>query len=125
MLNGKHRQSGVTPIGMAFIVLVLAVFFLVMIKLAPVYYDSFKVASALKSVAREPGMINKPNRDITAYILRQLRGIEGVKVVNSEDIRIERSVDKITVFIDYQVYKNVIGNVGFLVEFDKQAELSK
>ena len=123
MLNTKHKQQGATAIGTLLIFAMIAVFVFIGLKLFPIYYESFKVSSALKSLKSEVGIKDKPQHEIIRLITNRL-SIDDVEHVTPEDIIIDRTGRELKVYIDYQVQTNLIGNIDLLVSFEKHIEVT-
>jgi hypothetical protein len=123
MLNTRHKQQGATAIGTLLIFAMIAIFVYIGLKLFPIYYESFKVSSALKSLKSEVGIKDKPQHEIIRLITNRLQ-IDDVEHVTNQDITVDRAGRELKVYIDYQVQTNLIGNIDLLISFDKQVEVT-
>jgi hypothetical protein len=122
MATVSIRQRGMTTIGMVFIIAMIAVFVFVGLKLYPIYYDSFKVGTALNSLKSEPDLASKPAHEIADRFMKRL-SIDNVDSVEKSDIAVEKSGTRATVSVDYEVQESLIGNIDVLVHFEKEVEI--
>lgn len=122
-MKSRHTQRGITGIGMALLLGVLAFFVLLLLKLAPVYLESWKVGSALKSVVQEEGSAQLSAQELKTRILRRLE-VDDVENITASDIAISKSGKSMTIGVSYEVRIPILGNIDAIAAFDKQAELA-
>ena len=124
-LHGQRpqHQKGMTGIAMAFILVLIAFFAMVIIRLFPVYMEHFSVSSHLKSLAEESGASAKTNAEIVSTLRKRFE-IDDVKNVKEEHIFIEREKGGlVTVAVEYEVRTPAISNVDMVVSFVDEVEL--
>ncbi len=121
-MTTRHKQTGVTAIGWLGIIALFMMFVLLMLKLIPIYLDSFKVGSILEDIENEPGIASMTPVMITETILKRL-DINMVSDVEKDDIYIDRLKNSMQVEIDYEVRKNLAGNVDIVVHFQKSIDI--
>lgn len=121
-MKSIKNQRGMTPIGWILVFALIAFFTLLAIKLVPVYIEGFKVASILESL--------KENREVGSMSTRQIMNtlnkrfdIDMVTDVQADDVYIEKTSGVLTITVDYEVRKNFIGNIDFLITFNKSVEV--
>lgn len=118
-----QHQKGMTAIAMAFILVLIAFFAMVLIRLFPVYMEHFSVKSHLKSLADESGASTKTNAEIISTLRKRFE-IDDVKNVTDEHIFIEREQNgPVTVAIEYEVRTTALANVDMVVSFVDEVEL--
>ena len=122
-MKSIHRQRGMTPIGWIFVFLLIAFFTLVALKLVPIYLDSFTIASVITDLKKEPGIGAKTPREVVAIIEKRL-DINMVEGITTDDIFVEKVGDTMTISADYEVRKNMLGNVDVVVSFNNSVEVS-
>jgi hypothetical protein len=122
-MKSIHRQRGMTPIGWIFVFLLIAFFTLVALKLVPIYLDSFTIASVISDLKKEPGIAAKTPREVVAIIEKRL-DINMVEGITTDDIFAEKVGDTMTISAEYEVRKNMMGNVDVVVSFNKSVEVS-
>jgi hypothetical protein len=74
------------------------------------YYDNFKIKSALEGVQQDSSVDAKSRRAIWDALLKRLY-INEVKYVKRENVTIERKDGKTTVTVDYKTEDDYIGNL--------------
>ena len=122
-MKSIHRQRGMTPIGWIFVFLLIAFFTLIALKLVPIYLDSLTIASAITDLKKEPGIGAKTPREVVAIIEKRL-DINMVEGITTDDIFVEKVGDTMTISADYEVRKNMLGNVDVVVSFNNSVEVS-
>ncbi|HEB57534.1 MAG TPA: DUF4845 domain-containing protein [Gammaproteobacteria bacterium] len=115
----KRKQAGMTAIGWVGVIALILMFVLLVLKLLPVYLDSFKVSSILSDIENEPGVANMTPVMISKTIMKRL-DINMVDGVGKDDIYIDKQgKKKRSVEIDYEVRENIMGNIDVVVHFQK------
>jgi hypothetical protein len=122
-MKSIHRQRGMTPIGWIFVFLLIAFSTLVALKLVPIYLDSFTIASVISDLKKEPGIAAKTPREVVTIIEKRL-DINMVEGITTDDIFAEKVGDTMTISAEYEVRKNMLGNVDVVVSFNKSVEVS-
>ena len=115
----QHRQRGMTFLGILVLVVVVGGWVYAGIRLAPKYLEFMRVAATLEKVRDE----YDSNPGSTEFMLRKAVerhfDIEMVEVITSNDIEITKDGGSFTMSASYDDTVPLIGNVSFLVEFDK------
>ncbi len=114
----NQKQTGMTAIAWLGVIALILMFVLLALKLLPIYLDSFEVGSVLSDIKNEPNVANMTPLMITRTIMKRL-DINMVDDVSKDDIYFDNVGKKRTVEIDYEVRKNLMGNVDLVVHFQK------
>ncbi len=115
----KQKQTGMTAIGWLGVIALILAFVLLVLKLLPIYLDSFKVSSILNDIENEAGIANMTPVMISKTIMKRL-DINMVNGISKDDIYIDKQgKKKRSVEIDYEVRENIMGNVDVVVHFQK------
>lgn len=117
-----NQQRGMTGIGWLFTMAIILMLVLGVIKLIPAYIDQFNVSSVLSSLKNEPGIGNMTGGEVTSTIMKRL-DINMVKSVTREDIYISQQANTRVIEIEYQVQRNLVGNVDVLINFNNRIEV--
>jgi hypothetical protein len=118
------KQEGMTGIGIAVILGMIAFFALIAMRLFPVYMEHFSVTTHLENLATDSTMKNKTDRQVLSKLNKSFQ-IDDVKNVNNEHIFIERNKDgSMKVSIEYEVRTPGIGNVDMMVSFSDEVEIN-
>jgi len=123
MRKMSMQQGGMSALGFIIILLMIAFFTMIVLKLMPVYFENFKVNSALRSLKEEPGINDKTSAEIENIILRRFR-IDNIERVNQDHIKIKRDRSGIIIDLNYEIRNNFIGNIDVVVSFDDTIEVT-
>ncbi len=115
----KH-QRGMTLIGILFVFAVLFMFVLAGVKLAPGYLEYLNVAKAMDSL-KSGADGNSPSA--ISRSLEKAFDINDVKSISWKQVEVGRQDDQMVVHAAYDYVTPYIGNVSFLIHFDKTVEL--
>lgn len=118
----KNKQKGLTGISIMAIVVIIAFSALIFLKIMPIYFDSFKVGDVITSLKDERGLGDKGNRAIVTMILKRL-DVNMVSDVTKEHIFIEKAKSTVFIDVEYEVRKQLFGNLDIIVSFKKSAEV--
>ena len=117
-----QRQQGMTLIGMVLVALVAGIFVLAAIRLVPVYLEYMKVDSALNAMKSDLDGSNAGPGQIRSAVERRF-DIDDVRSIRPRDLAIERTANGYQVSADYEGRAPFIGNIYFVVVFDKTVEV--
>ena len=116
------QQGGMTAIGFIGVLLMIAFLTLIVLKLMPIYYENFKINSALKSLKDEEGISEKTNGEIQNIIMRRFR-IDNIQRIALDDMEISRDRNGIAIDIDYEIRDPFFANVDVVVYFKDKIEI--
>ena len=121
-MKSIYRQRGMTPIGWILVLLLIAFFALIALKLTPIYIESFTVGSVISDLKNEPGISSMTSREISTIIKKRF-DINTITSVSTDDVYVEKLGDKMTISAEYEVRESMLGNVDILVSFNKTVEV--
>lgn len=121
-MKSKNRQAGMTGIGWLLVLVIIGFFVMLAFKIGPVYLENYSVKGALESLSNEPLITKKSTKDIKSMFLQRIR-INGVYDFDKKSIKVKKSEGVVTVDVNYQVQKNMMGNIDVLISFSEQIEL--
>lgn len=116
-----NKQKGLTGISIMLLLVVIAFVAIIFLKIMPVYFDSFKVGDVVSGMKEERGLGDKTNNEITTMILRRL-DVNMVSDVTKDHIYIEKGKNDVLIEVDYEVRKNMFGNLDVVISFNKSVE---
>lgn len=122
MHKHAHGQRGMTAIGWLIVLGLLAFFVLLVLRLAPGYLESFKVASVLESLQQEPYIGSKTPLEIRKLLEKRM-DVNSIDGVAAKDIVIEQQAGRTTITADYEVRVPMFGNVDAVSKFHKSVEV--
>lgn len=117
-MGNMKKQKGMTAIGWLFVIMIVGMFFIVLIRIFPMYKGSFDVSTSLESLTTDPQARGKPAIVIRKLLMKRL-DINMVREVSAQDITISRSREGITVEVDYEVRKPLFGDLYLLMAYNK------
>ncbi len=120
-MQSKNKQKGLTGISIMAILVVIALIAIIFLKIMPIYFDAYKVGDVVSSMEEERGLDDKSIGEIRTMILKRL-DVNMVTDVTKDDIDVEKTKDTIFIDVEYEVRKNMFGNLDVVVSFKKSAE---
>ncbi len=119
MRRTQSRQAGITTVGFLFLAVFIGLFAFAGMRLSPVYLNYMKVAGVLDGVFKEFDSQN-PSRASIQKSIRRRFDVESVSVITARDIKIVNESGGFRIEAVYDHTAPFIGNVSFLVHFDKK-----
>ncbi len=120
----KHRQAGMTTVGLLILVAFIGLFAFAAMRLTPVYLNYMKVASVISGVQEEFDGAGASKGAIRTSISRRF-DIDSVAVITAKDIEIKAVGNGYEISAVYSHKAPFIGNVSFVVDFDERALIRK
>lgn len=117
----KNKQKGLTGVSIMAILVVIAFIAVIFLKIMPVYFDAFKVGDVVSGMKEERGLGDKSNNEITSMILKRL-DVNMVSDITKENIFIEKIKNEVFIDVEYEVRKQMFGNLDVVVSFKKSVE---
>lgn len=118
----KSKQSGVTLIGFLFILVIVAFFGFMAMKLVPSYIEFMGVKKAMSQIATSSGdhSVDAIRRDLMFKM-----GFQYVDdaTVKPSDINVTRNNGAYTLTVSYDKQIPFIANIDFLLHFDNSVQL--
>ncbi len=115
----RHRQGGMTTLGLIILVVFVGLFAFAGIRLTPVYLNYMKVVGVVNGVYEEFDGQNASGAEIRSSIARRF-DIESVAEINAKDVKVKKSGNGYEVAATYAHKAPFIANVSFVVDFDKR-----
>jgi len=109
-LINRHQQKGLSGPGWLAVVGIFALIIVTIIKIFPMYYDSFKVQTVLKTIQEDPSIDVKSKRAIWEAMKKNLF-INEVHSVSRENVKMSRKDGKTTVSVSYETRTPYIANL--------------
>lgn len=118
----RHKQQGITFLGLLILVVFVGLFVYAGIRLTPSYLEYMQVKKALTDVAAEQdGSANERNLRIG---LQRRWDIEDIEGIAWQDVEITRDGNAFTMRAAWDDTQPFVANVQFLVSFDTQVEVA-
>ncbi|NNF16031.1 MAG: DUF4845 domain-containing protein [Gammaproteobacteria bacterium] len=120
-----HNQKGMTMIGWVVVIAIILLLALGGLRLLPVYLEYFKIDSVLRDLSlRDNSETRVTPKSINEYLQKRF-DVEGINVIQPSEISIKREDSVFLVKADYDHVVAFIGNVNFLVEFEKEVKVAR
>lgn len=120
----RNSQRGITLLGFIIVLAVVGLFAYVGMKLFPMYSEYYSVRSAMKGLASEPGIANTDPRKIQDLFFRRLY-ISYSENVKPEHVKIKRVGAGWQMDVQYEVRKELIGNLDVVGKFESTQMLTR
>jgi hypothetical protein len=118
--SSKHRQAGMTTLGVIILVSFVGLMAFAGIRLTPVYLNYMKVAGVISGVQKEFDGANATRTAIRKSISRRF-DIESVGIITAKDVKVTKVDGGHEVAATYSHKAPFIANVSFIVDFDNKA----
>ncbi len=116
-----RNQHGMSMIGLILFMSLLGFFVYAGIRLGPIYSEYYSVVKAMKLVANKPGASSKSPKQIKEEMAKSFY-TSYVERVKKKDVKVIRNRGK-QLQVKYDVQEPFIGNLDFLVHFEKTIPL--
>ncbi|MDJ0917271.1 MAG: DUF4845 domain-containing protein [Woeseiaceae bacterium] len=113
-----RRERGITTLGMIILISFIGLFVFGGIRLTPVYLNYFKVSGVVEGVLKEFDGQNPSRNAILMSVARRF-DVESVDKITARDVKVTAVDGGYEVSAKYDHVSPFIGNVNFLVAFNK------
>jgi hypothetical protein len=118
----RHRQQGITFIGLLLILSLVGVIGYGGIRLVPVYLNFIKVSRTMEQVAKEFKGENPDPVRIRVSLERHWT-IEDISEINAKDIEVKKDGESVVLHAGYDHTVPYLGNVSLTASFDKSVTI--
>ena len=123
-MKNMTSQRGITLTSFLVVLIVVAFGLYIGMKLFPMYQEYYAVRSAMKSLAKEPGVGNMEPRRIQEMFFKRLY-INYSENVKPADVKFDRIDGGWNMKVYYEVRREMIGNLDVVGKFDSNQELTR
>jgi hypothetical protein len=120
-MHRVKNQTGLTAIGLILTLIPVGLAVYIILRVAPVYIEALSVGDVVNSLKKELDLKEKSREEISKIIQKRLYEINNVSSVARDDIKIQKTVNDVTVTIDYEARVPLFGNVALALDFHKRA----
>jgi hypothetical protein len=117
-LSSRQRQTGITTLGIIFLVMFVGVFAFAAIRLTPVYLNYMKIVGVIDGVVAEFEGQNANTAAVRRSINRRF-DVESVSQIDYRDVKVSVVDGGLRVSAVYDHHTPFISNISFTVHFDK------
>ncbi len=122
MQSVPGKQRGLTFISLVFVLGLIAFFTLLVLKIAPIYFNHSKVVNALKAVEESTDIASQSRSQILTSLDKRFN-MNYVEHVTKDDITVIAQPGYVKIDIDYERVEPIMGNLSVLVEFHEGFEV--
>ena len=119
-MHRAKNQAGLTAIGLILILIPVGLAVYIILKAAPAYIEAFSVGDVVNSLKKELDLKEKSREEIYTMIKKRL-DVNNISSVDKDDIKIQKTVNDVTVTIDYETRVPLFWNVALALSFNKRA----
>jgi hypothetical protein len=112
-------QAGMTMISFLLLLGLLGICSVVLVRVAPIYFDHYMIRSTLQSLESDRDLRNKSREEIFE-LLRRRWEINNVDDVTTGNVKLERDDQALKLKLRYDVVRHVLGNLDVVVRFDDE-----
>lgn len=118
-----RKQKGMTLIGWLCMMALIGFFAILVIKMWPIYFESFGVKRAVSKLPTVPEISTMTDAQIWRVIEKQFT-VDGVNHAKKENFELERTEEgNLIARVKYEVRVNILFNVDAVVWFNEEAVL--
>lgn len=110
----RGRQSGITLIAGALVVVIAGVLVLAAARIVPAYIEAGEISSMLASLKQDAQTKSIPQLQTEISDQLTINSINGVQV---SDFRFSEANGQLTISIHHPIRKSYIGNLGFVIDY--------
>jgi len=125
-LGGRSvpREDGMTALGIIILIVFVSLFVFGGLRLTPIYLNSMKVTGVLDGVFKEFDGQN-PSRSVIRRSIQRRFDVESVSIITARDIKVTADSGGFMVEAVYDHTVPFIGNIYFMVKFDKRVTIRR
>jgi len=115
------NQAGLTAIGLFLILIPVGLGVYIILIVAPVYIEALSVGDVVNSLKKELDLREKSPEEIRTMIKKRLDVNNINRVDIKDDVKIQKTVNDVTVTIDYEARVPLFWNIALAFSFNKRA----
>jgi hypothetical protein len=119
-MHRVKNQAGLTAIGLILILIPVGLAVYIVMRVAPAYIEALSVGDVVNSLKKELDLKEKSREEIYTMIKKRL-DVNNISSVDKDDIKIQKSVNDVTVTIDYEARVPLFWNAALAFSFHKSA----
>jgi len=123
-MKTMKTQRGMTLTSFLVVLCIVGFGLYIGMKLFPMYQEYYAVRSAMKSLAKEPGVGNMEPRRIQEMFFKRLY-INYSDNVKPANVKFDRRDNGWTLKVNYEVRRQLIGNLDVVGKFDSSQDLTR
>jgi len=123
-MKSIRQQNGLGAIGWLSVLALIAVCALLFLKIVPTYINSMTIGSILSDMAEDPDMGSRSPGELMVTLTKRLN-VNSITDVGRDEVYIERGAKSTVIELDYEVRKDLVGNIDIVLSFNKRVEIPR
>jgi Tfp pilus assembly protein PilE len=130
MKHSIKQQTGLTFIGLCFILSFIAIVVVFVLRLFPLYNEKFQIEAAMQTVVSQPDASKRNIADTRSAFMRAL-AVTNINRFNSQNLKDHVNIIKPAksgqppiLHVQYQATNKLFADIQLLLSFDKQLPLT-
>ncbi len=115
-MNMRHRQSGMSIVGMLCVAVMVGFFAMCGIRMTPVYLEYLTVKKVITKIATEPGAVDMSIADIRRKIANTFNTNQ-IYALRPRDVEVYRKEGKTYIDSGYEIRVPVAGRISAVMDF--------
>jgi len=130
MKQSLKQQSGLTFIGLVFVLGIIALVVLFVLRLFPLYNEKLQVEAAMQTVVNQPGAASRNINETRGAFMRALAVTNITRFTSNnvkdhvEIVKPAKAGEQPLLHVKYQATNKLFADIQLLLDFDKQLPLS-
>ncbi len=116
--NQINRQKGISTVGIIAVVGIFGFLLVGLFTVFPMYYDNFKLQSALEALQNDTSVDPKSKHAIWNALKKRLY-INEVRSINKDRVKMIRKDGKTTITVSYEARDDFVGNLFIGAKFEE------
>ncbi len=121
-MRSLKQQQGMTAIGWLIVLLLIVVIALLVIKIMPMYLNTFKVSSALNSLKTDVTVQGKSALEIKKMLINRF-DIDMLQVITPDEIDVTRGDHAYNVHVGHEFKEPLITNLYITLVVDEAVDI--
>jgi Domain of unknown function (DUF4845) len=122
MMRSLKQQHGMTAIGWLLVLTLIIVISLLIIKILPIYMNTFKITSALNSLKTDQLAQGKSATELKKMLLNRF-DIDMLQVVTADEITVTRGDHVYNVRVEHQFKEEMLTNLYIVLVVDEAVDI--
>ena len=119
-MHRTKNQAGLTAIGFILILIPVGLVVYIFMRAAPAYIEALSVGDAINTLKKEIDLKEKSREEIYSMIKKRFE-VNNITSVDKDDIKIQKTVNDVTVTVDYEARVPLFWNIALALSFHKHA----
>ncbi|MCK5001391.1 MAG: DUF4845 domain-containing protein [Gammaproteobacteria bacterium] len=116
------KQQGMTITSWMFVVAIVGFFFMMAIRIGPVFAEDLTISSIWDNLENEPSLVGESPKNIRKSVMKKF-AMNNIKVLKKGDIKITRDKGYYIVKVEYEPRGKIIGKLDFIATFKHEAKI--